>query len=104
MDPFVFRALRPSEHLGLWPGDEIVVEPGHPSPIVLTRLLPPNYGAILAAAASGGLELVTRNQPLEALVAIAGASSPPSSLPQGHAPGRHGLGWRVRRARFEVLR
>lgn len=102
MEPFVFRATRKQEHLGLWPDDEIVVEPGHPSPVVLTRRLPPNYGAILGAFGTGALELISGNQSLDQLAAVVGL--PPSLPLSGHAQKHRALGWRLRRARMEVLR
>lgn len=102
MEPFVFRATRIQDHLGLWPGDEIVVEPGHPSPVVLTRRLPANYGAILEAAEAGALQLLTPNRHLDQLAAAVGL--PASSPSSGHSRRHRALGWRLRRARLEVVR
>ena len=103
MEPFVFRATRPHPHLGLWTGDQLVVEPGHATPVVLTRQLPPNYGAILLAESLGGLELVTRSLPLEALAAAVGEPCPSPSFSPAPSRSHRGLGWRVRRARLQLL-
>lgn len=102
MEPFVFRATRPYPHLGLWAGDRLVVEPGHAVPVVLTRKLPPNYGAILGALEEGALEPVNPSQSVEALAAAVGY--PVSSGPAPRKWLRRVLGSGLRRAKLRVLR
>ncbi len=50
---FGVQLIAPLPTFGALPRDRLMVRVGHPRPIVLYRVLPPNYGAIVEALDDG---------------------------------------------------
>jgi len=74
----VWRATRDIPDLGLVSGDVLCADSADPEPVVVSRALPLNWGAFLAAEMDGALERASLT-----------LSGPPSS-------------WRRRRARLRI--
>lgn len=101
MEPYIFRVREPITLCGrhLLAGDRVVVRPGHG--VFPLLLAPPNYGAVLHAAESGAIELLSSPVPRPAF-AVAVGMEPPSSSPPRRS--RRLLGRRLVRARLGVVR
>lgn len=53
---YIYLAKQAFPLLGIWPGDRIILRPGHDRAVVLTRVLPAHYGAVLGALEAGVFE------------------------------------------------
>jgi hypothetical protein len=67
---FGVRLLAPLPILGGLPQDEILVRVGHADAVTLIRFLPPNYGAISDALATGTAFSLNTHQRAEDLIAL----------------------------------
>ncbi len=61
--------------LGLRAGDVVIVEPGAPTPLVLYRALPPNFGAVLGILEEGAGEPLNPDLSVSEIAAVVGQSA-----------------------------
>lgn len=99
MEPFILAVAQPIRLCGrlLAPGDRVTVYPGFGVYPLLD--VPPNYGAVLGALASGALEPLSPSLSVDQFAAAVGLETPsPSSAPSCSRSVRR-WGGRLHRAR-----
>jgi len=76
-DPYLFYAVVDCPDLGVRRGDLLVVRPGQEPPVVLSRSLPPNYGALLGALDANRLTPAAGCPPVDLLRQAVGDDATP---------------------------